>query len=115
VVGVSLVNSALAVVNIAYVPVGNAGNASDSTGYGAVPYHEEWNDAVVSGSSRGLRGGAWASNFYYIADLASSDRSSNVPAFEFQNVGFRVATVPEPSCLVLTLLASGLLVVRRKR
>jgi hypothetical protein len=39
VAGVSLVNSAFAVVNIAYVPVGNAGNASDSTGYGAVPYH----------------------------------------------------------------------------
>jgi hypothetical protein len=37
-VSVSLVSSASAVVNIAYVPIGNAGNANDTTGYGAVAY-----------------------------------------------------------------------------
>ena len=38
-VSVSLVTPAMAVVNIAWVPVGNAGNAADpSTGYGSVGY-----------------------------------------------------------------------------
>ena len=72
----------------------------------------EWNDAVVSGSSRGLRGGSWNLDDY---DLASSGRYDLDPSFEFYNVGFRVASVPEPSCVVLTILASGLLVTCRKR
>ena len=36
---VSLVSSASAVVSIDYVSVGNAGNANDATGYGAVAYN----------------------------------------------------------------------------
>ncbi len=73
----------------------------------------EWNDAVVSGSSRGLRGGSW---FYGGAlDLASSFRYYGGPSGEGSYVGFRVASVPEPSCVVLTILASGMLVTRRKR
>ncbi|MCF7675108.1 MAG: hypothetical protein K9N23_20410 [Akkermansiaceae bacterium] len=35
---VSFVSSASLVVSIDYVTVGNAGNAADSTGYGAVAY-----------------------------------------------------------------------------
>ena len=35
----SLASPAFAVINIAYVPIGNAGNANDSTGYGAVAYN----------------------------------------------------------------------------
>jgi sulfatase modifying factor 1 len=72
----------------------------------------EWNDAVPSGSSRGLRGGSWHLFDY---DLASSDRFNIDPSIEGYFIGFRVASVPEPSCLVLTLLASGVLVTRRKR
>ncbi|MCX6878725.1 MAG: SUMF1/EgtB/PvdO family nonheme iron enzyme [Verrucomicrobia bacterium] len=72
----------------------------------------EWNDAVRSGSSRGLRGGSWSGS---VLDLASSFRNGGGPSFESDFVGFRVASVPEPSCLVLTLLASGMLVTRRKR
>ena len=74
----------------------------------------EWNDAVVSGSSRGLRGGSWAGP----VNLASSDRNGHLdagPSFDYYDIGFRVASVPEPSCVVLTMLASGLLVTRRKR
>jgi formylglycine-generating enzyme required for sulfatase activity len=72
----------------------------------------EWNDAVISGSSRGLRGGSW-----YDGDgnLASSYSDDNDPSSEYDDVGFRVASVPEPSCVVLTILASGMLVTRRKR
>ena len=36
--GISLVSPAFAVLSIDYVPVGNAGNAADTTGYGAVGY-----------------------------------------------------------------------------
>ncbi|MCX6878808.1 MAG: PEP-CTERM sorting domain-containing protein [Verrucomicrobia bacterium] len=72
----------------------------------------EWNDAVISGSSRGMRSGSWSygGNF-----LASTYRGDYNPSGEIFNFGFRVASVPEPSCLVLTLLASGMLVTRRKR
>ena len=72
----------------------------------------EWNDAVVSGSSRGLRGGSW---FSFGDFLASSIRYYGDPSFEDLSVCFRVASVPEPSCVVLTILASGVLVTRRKR
>ena len=73
----------------------------------------EWNDAVISGSSRGLRGGSWFGYDGYL--LASSSRYDIVPSNENLVIGFRVASVPEPSCVVLTILASGMLVTRRKR
>jgi formylglycine-generating enzyme required for sulfatase activity len=72
----------------------------------------EWNDAVISGSSRGLRGGAWDG---YGSDLASSYRNYFDPSDESFFVGFRVASVPEPTSLVLTMLAGGVMLARRKR
>lgn len=72
----------------------------------------EWNDAIISGSSRGLRGGSW-NNFE--GDLRSSDRGYDVPTYELNIVGFRVASVPEPTSLVLTMLAGTVMLVRRKR
>ena len=71
----------------------------------------EWNDAV-SGSSRVMRGGAWGNDE---ASLRSSLRSELSPTLEFGPLGFRVAMVPEPSVLVLTMLFSAALVTRRKR
>ena len=73
----------------------------------------EWNDAVISGSSRGLRGGS-----FFLrpgTDLRASYRLGNVPASEYDFVGFRVASVPEPSSLLLTMLAGGVMLARRKR
>jgi formylglycine-generating enzyme required for sulfatase activity len=72
----------------------------------------EWNDAVTV-SSRGLRGGSWSS----VGDLlASSTRFDYGPSIEDSNLGFRLASaVPEPSSLVLTMLASGVVLLRRKR
>jgi uncharacterized repeat protein (TIGR02543 family) len=63
----------------------------------------EFNDAVVSASSRGLRGGSW----YYIGsgslggNLASLFRNSNAPTNETFNIGFRVARFP----IILTITA----------
>ena len=72
----------------------------------------EWNDAVI-GSSRGLRGGSWEFNGF---SLASSYRNYHLaPSVENYDIGFRLASVPEPSSLVLSVLASGVVLLRRKR
>jgi len=72
----------------------------------------EWNDAVI-GSSRGLRGGAWGGSEF---GLRSSIRDGGAdPSDEAGNLGFRLASVPEPSSLVLSVLASGVVLLRRKR
>jgi formylglycine-generating enzyme len=65
-----------------------------------------------SGSSRGLRGGSWNNNENF---LRSSFRNVSVPSIENDLVGFRVASVPEPSAMVLTVLFSAACVTRRKR
>jgi formylglycine-generating enzyme required for sulfatase activity len=72
----------------------------------------EWNDAVISGSSRGRRGGSFTNNELL---LRSSNRNSIDPTNENYNLGFRVASVPEPTSLLLTMLAGGVMLIRRKR
>ena len=71
----------------------------------------EWNEALI-GSHRGLFGGSYkggsAPNL-----LRSSDRYDNNPLNEIDDIGFRVASVPEPCSLVL--LSLGGLVLRRRR
>ena len=73
---------------------------------------QEWNDAVISGSSRGLRGGSWGGTSLL---LPASFRNGGGPTSESSDVGFRVASVPEPTCLVLTMLAGSWMLSRRKR
>ncbi len=74
----------------------------------------EWNDAVIVGSKRGLRGGAWV---YSVATLRFSSRFSHDPTYENYDIGFRVASVavPEPTSLILTVIAGGMMLIRRKR
>jgi formylglycine-generating enzyme required for sulfatase activity len=72
----------------------------------------EWNDAVISGSSRGLRGGSFSS---FEANLRSSGRGDLGPTDGANNIGFRVASVPEPTSMLLTMLAGGVMLARRKR
>ena len=50
----------------------------------------EWNDAVISGTSRGLRGGCWFSNSE--GYLRASSRDRNSPTAQFAEIGFRVAS-----------------------
>ena len=71
----------------------------------------EWNDAVI-GSSRGLRGGSWDD---LDDDLQSSYRNFFDPSFENFSVGFRVASVPEPSTAVLVLMGVGALYLWKRR
>ena len=69
----------------------------------------QWNETAVNSSSRGLRGGSWA-DISNSSLLASSLCNDCPPATEFDYVGFRVASVPEPGSVMLLLaLAAGLL------
>ena len=76
----------------------------------------EWNDAVISGSSRGQRGGYWVNPE---STLRSSVRVGNNPTFQNDAVGFRIAgapvPIPEPSTLFLTVLFGAGCLCRRKR
>ena len=73
----------------------------------------EWTDAVISGSLRGLRGGAWNNGDYF---LRSSVRFNfGDPSGEDYLVGFRVAAVPEPTSILLSMFAGGMMLIRRKR
>ena len=62
----------------------------------------QWNEAGIfgDGSSRGERGGSW---YYYSYNLASSYRNYNYsdPAYGDFDIGFRVASVPEPGSLAM--------------
>ncbi len=73
----------------------------------------QWNEALISGSNRGLRGGSFnsISNF-----LRSSFRDFIDPTNELNFVGFRVASisVPEPSTGLLAVLACGLMWWKKK-
>lgn len=74
----------------------------------------EWNDAVIgSGSlSRGLRGGSWNYPSY---GLPASGRNYYTPTNQSNYIGFRVASVPEPSAGLLTLLSVSTLLSLRRR
>jgi formylglycine-generating enzyme required for sulfatase activity len=71
----------------------------------------EWNDAVI-GSSRGLRGSSWDGPSF---GLPASYRVDTTPPDGSSAVGFRVASVPEPSALLLVSIAAGVLLTRRRR
>lgn len=98
----------------------NAGNASSSYGtFGQGGNVWEWNESAPGGvnnltdPNRGFRGGSWGNSEFY---LRSSVRGSFAPADEGFNLGFRVASIPEPSTWILTLILLGtaVLIGRRK-
>jgi formylglycine-generating enzyme required for sulfatase activity len=75
---------------------------------------EEWNEAVVDPGTRGSRGGAY---FGFTAlPLGAAARSDWDPSTESNQIGFRVASVPEPGTglLLMTGLALGLVFPRRR-
>ena len=102
----------------AYTDVGAYGMNSQSA-YGTndqAGNAYEWNDAVLTGSKRGVRGGNFSSGYFGSdIDLDASYRRSYVPSTEEFGIGFRVASVPEPTSLVLTMLAGSVMLTRRKR
>ncbi len=72
------------------------------------------NDAVIEGWARGLRGVAWdnGADGFFLSTIryGSYDLTRGNQFF-----GFRVVSVPEPMPVVLTMVARGILLIRRKR
>jgi len=64
----------------------------------------EWNEIGVTSLLPGLRGGFWNYGAGSI-NLAASSRFDGIPTLEGIDIGFRVASVPEPGSIIL--LVSG--------
>ncbi len=68
----------------------------------------EWNEAVTAQyadyADRGIRGGAYDHSSVY---LPAGMRLGGMPATEYDQVGFRVSAVPEPSSLLVLLSGIG--------
>jgi formylglycine-generating enzyme required for sulfatase activity len=80
----------------------------------------EWNDAVIAPEGRGLRGGSWdywSGGFSTEEDLRSTNRGLNIGNTDSAGyyAGFRLVTIPEPTTLLLSILAGGVMLIRRKR
>jgi formylglycine-generating enzyme len=95
--------------------VGSAGPLSKSY-YGTFDQGgnvAEWNEDLFYFSNRGVKGGAWIGP---ASNLSSQGFSFSYPENEEYLIGFRVATVPEPSALCLAAWgAIGLWGRRRPR
>jgi formylglycine-generating enzyme required for sulfatase activity len=63
----------------------------------------EWNEAIIAGSRRGLRGDGFLGVPSYVA---ASFRAAQPGTLEQHNIGFRVAMIPEPTTALL--LAVGI-------
>ena len=78
----------------------------------------EWAESALDGinnsssENREIRGGYWLS--FEESNLRSSNRDYGTPTASYTNIGFRVASVPEPTSTVL-MCSAGLLAIARRR
>jgi formylglycine-generating enzyme required for sulfatase activity len=71
---------------------------------------EEWNDTLVGNGDRAIQGGSWNSNF---SGTMAGGTPYRHPTYRYVDLGFRVATVPEPSTAALAVVALGVMCVWR--
>ena len=115
-------NEGSAVYRPALVPaiVDSAGGSSPHGTMGQGGNVREWNESAFDDSNnisselrRAIRGGGWANAEI---SLRSSNRLGADPTGEVGNLGFRVASVPEPSAYALLLMAgAGWLLWKRRK
>ena len=107
--------------NAALVPaiVDSAGGLSPYGTMGQGGNIFEWNESAFDGSNsspsehRANRGGDWINTGFF---MRSSDRNNDAPTSEHDDLGFRVASVPEPSTYALLLMAgAGCLLWQRRK
>ena len=72
----------------------------------------EWNEQIVSGLNRGLRGGGWN---VVAGNLAASYPVDVNPSSAGSDIGFRVAMIPEPGTGLLVMTGLLGLAARRRR
>ncbi|MEB2343431.1 MAG: SUMF1/EgtB/PvdO family nonheme iron enzyme [Deltaproteobacteria bacterium] len=73
----------------------------------------EWNEQIVSGSDRGIRGGGWSVD---AGNLAASSPNHASPPLGSGSLGFRVASlVPEPGTSLLVMIGLAGLAARQER
>ena len=95
-------------------------NANASSFYGTFDQGGnlwEWNEDIISGSDRGLRGGSWLNSE---VSLQSADRISALPSSERSSFSFRVASlasIPEPSTYgaAMGVVMLGMVMMRRRK
>ena len=79
----------------------------------------EWNETVISVTSRGLRGGSWYLTANYLS--ASFRYSYGTPSYDYEFFGFRLASpsgpdvIPEPGTMSLFGIAVAAMLRRRRR
>lgn len=71
----------------------------------------EWNEALVTATTRGRRGGTF---FINATHLRAAARASAAPLNEDAVTGFRVTALPEPAS-TMGLLAGSIVLLRRRR
>ena len=106
--------------NAASVPaiVDSAGGLSPYATMGQGGNVWEWTESAFDGTNnlssanRAVRGGNWS---IAADDLSSSFRGINAPGYDNDFIGFRVASVPEPSTYVLVLLGAGAVYLWKRR
>ena len=93
--------------------VGSYGNSSPYGTFDQGGNVWEWNEAVLSGSYRGRRGGSFI--VHYVYSLHAASRYGYYPSYEGSVIGFRVSEVPEPCSASLLLLGCLVLTHWRRR